>query len=237
MAKRQPHLASFWLGAVIFGLERRIIQMARPGTLPVDLHADASTNTLHSFIGAGVSPDALSGRRIRRSDECRILFISGSEKHNKPPICPWQPFGSIQLDDTDIEVKTHVHCRHNFVYDGWRWDLEDEGDAEDEGYNVGGMEMTHMLETSVVSQDLRLGSESETASIIATRSIFNWLRQDGWPIAEREIFNHPWLDFGAIDDEDSGEHESVGVSEATLHWEALGGLRRVDEWGASLEEK
>jgi hypothetical protein len=123
MTKRQPSFAPLWLGATIVGLENRIIQMARLGTPPVDLHAGAWTATTHSFIAIEPSQPILTGEKMRRSDECRILFLVGSEEYRKAPICPRQTFGNIRLCDTDVEVQQHPYCGHTFEYAGWRWGL------------------------------------------------------------------------------------------------------------------
>jgi hypothetical protein len=51
--------------------------------------------------------------------------------------------------------------------------------------------------------------ESEELSQVATRSIFSWLRNVGYPRSEALIKNHPGLDMGesehSEDDEGSGQ--------------------------------
>ena len=48
-------------------------------------------------------------------------------------------------------------------------------------------------------------SASESQAEIATRSIFSWLRLNGYPLREREIWMHPWLNIDDSDDEESDD--------------------------------
>jgi hypothetical protein len=213
MAKRQPSLAPLWLGATIVGLHERIIQMARLGTPPIDLHAGAWTGTVHSFIGVEPSRIALTGDRIRRSDECRILFLTGTMEHGKAPICPWQPFGNTYLRDTEIEVRQHVKCGHSFEYVGWKWDLSGGSSAKDEGYTSRSIRRTTLATSKPMPLEpaSKLTPISEVASEVATRSIFSWLRTEGWPTAEKGIYTHEWFDFGASDEDSDDGSVTVDV--------------------------
>ncbi|KAF2746347.1 hypothetical protein M011DRAFT_527130 [Sporormia fimetaria CBS 119925] len=163
------------------------------------------------------------------------------QRPREASICPWQPFGSIPLEDADIEVREQIQCGHHFVYDGWQWDLEDGGDAKDESYGYAGRELTRPSGTLPTSKTLDLASEFDTASITATQSIFSWLRQDGWPVAEREIYQHLWLYFWNNRDVDGGSDEesdgdSGGDSEDSVSRKDSQGLnRRIEAWSSEVE--
>lgn len=53
-----------------------------------------------------------------------------------------------------------------------------------------------------------LDLEEESASENATRSIFGWLRFEGYPPAERDIHEHPWVKIE--DSEDEEEPADIG---------------------------
>ncbi|KAF2803532.1 uncharacterized protein BDZ99DRAFT_399384 [Mytilinidion resinicola] len=223
MAKRQPSLAPLWLGAAILGLEKRVLQMARSGTPPVDLHAGAWTATTHSFISLSPS-QPIFRNEISRADECRMLFLTGSD-HDKAPICPWQPFGNTRICDTDIEVQGHIHCGHRLEYVGWKWDLTGRKGVIDEGYNI---QTTRRSDWAIPQPILleipsRITLKSDVASKVATRGIFSWLRADGWPASEVNIRTHEWFDLGESDEElDSGgasDVEQEGVCERIKEWQ------------------
>jgi hypothetical protein len=61
------------------------------------------------------------------------------------------------------------------------------------------------------------GLQSELVSENATRSIFGWLRMDGYPPTEKDIFTHEWFDVGSsseeseVSEEDSSSDNKHGV--------------------------
>lgn len=111
MGKRQTKLASLWLGAIISEMAQIILPYVRNGLLSVEFHASAWTSTTHSFVLARPpTPCAISNNEISRSDECRLLYLMESEGHSRVPVCPWKPFGTTLLCDTEIEVRQHAKC-------------------------------------------------------------------------------------------------------------------------------
>jgi len=57
----------------------------------------------------------------------------------------------------------------------------------------------------------KFDTENEVVSENATRSIFTWLRSEGYPASERGISLHEWLEtFDSDDDVDPGDLESIG---------------------------
>lgn len=50
------------------------------------------------------------GESVRRSDECRLLYLTQEERHTRWPICLWMSFGATPLEDTEIDVHLHAKC-------------------------------------------------------------------------------------------------------------------------------
>lgn len=219
MGKRQPKLAPLWLGAIISGMAQIILPYVRIGLLSVELHASAWTATTHSFISLRPpTPCGVSNTEIHRSDECRLLYLTESEGHSRVPVCPWKPFGTTPLCDTEIEVRQHAKCSgHYLQYLGWCWELVDGTGSIDSGFNAD-IECKDIFTSagdvvlSEVQEDRPLKSESLSES--ATRSIFGWLRVTGYPRSEQDIYRHSWID---LDLEESDEEElDDGASGAGL---------------------
>ncbi|KAJ8070713.1 hypothetical protein OCU04_001084 [Sclerotinia nivalis] len=208
MGKRQPKLASLWLGAIISGMAQVTLPYVRNGSLSVELHASAWTSTIHSFINARPSIQCtIDNNGISRSDECRLLYLTESEGHSRVPVCPWKPFGTTLLCDTEIEVRQHAKCSgHYLQYLSWSWELTDGTSSIDRGFSTE-IEFTEIFTNSgdIVSEvwkDREL--KSELLSELATRSIFGWLRVTGYPRCEQDIYRHSWID---PDLEESDEEE------------------------------
>ncbi|PYH79083.1 hypothetical protein BO82DRAFT_367207 [Aspergillus uvarum CBS 121591] len=117
-----PRLGILWLGAIFTDLAKSILRDVRTGMTALDLPASAWTETTQKFLTAKVGPS--NGESIRREDECRLLFITASEGHDRPPIWPWKPFGTTRLCDAELSVQNHAHCAAHFLeYDFWEWML------------------------------------------------------------------------------------------------------------------
>ncbi|KAK5445374.1 hypothetical protein LTS15_010155 [Exophiala xenobiotica] len=211
MGRRQPRVAPLWLGAIILGIENQILQPVRAGMFAIDLNSAAWTNTSQSFIGPRQHiPSRSDDSNISRADECRLLYIAQSD-HSRIPVCPWEPFGSTDLQEVDIEVREHVHCagKHCLQYESWAWDSRDGSkSAPDRGFipNDGLMDMNDAACDLLVKPHCQdRSSASESLAEIATRSIFSWLRSNGYPLRERDIWMHPWLNIDDSDDEQSDD--------------------------------
>ncbi|KAL4747051.1 hypothetical protein BDW72DRAFT_206821 [Aspergillus terricola var. indicus] len=153
--------------------------------------------TMQSFMQDPIQPAADS--HIQRSDECRLLYLTQEEYHTCWPVCQWRPFGATALKDTDIDVRILANCTgHGLQYAGFKWTCRN------------GRVVHQMLEPAlaptflpaapvVLDIDIVISYEAlnhgeETASENATRSIFNWLRVDGYPPGEKRI--HEWAVVG-----------------------------------------
>ena len=206
LARRQPTLGPVWLGAIVTGASKPILQAIRTGQWAVDLHAAVWTATEQSFLTIKPPmPCAVGDSELHRDDECRLLFLTGRDGYSSVPVCPWKPFGTTNLNDTEIEVQNHAYCqRHYLRYTSWSWDLENEMVAEDRGYNVNSVCLEPIVSASdavppIVQETRKLDLLS--VSEMATRSIFGWLRMTGYPSNEKSIRLHPWFDVGDSDEE------------------------------------
>ncbi|TPX22398.1 hypothetical protein DIZ76_014270 [Coccidioides immitis] len=214
LTRRQPVLGPLWLGAILTGTATTILHAIRSGQWAVDLHAAAWTGTEQSFLTTKLSgPRAAKQSRINRDDECRLLFLTGCDGFSSVPVCPWKPFGSSALSDTEIAVRLHARCRgHDLRYTTWKWDLDNGMELEDSGLKTNSACSKQIVSpsnnTPVVSgKSWRLNLQS--VSEVATRSIFGWLRMTGYPPSEKDIRTHPWFDVGDSDEESCDEVSSA----------------------------
>ncbi|KAJ5361987.1 hypothetical protein N7541_002831 [Penicillium brevicompactum] len=92
LANRQPRLGILWLGATLAGLATPFLRDIRTGMTALDLAASAWAGTTSTFLTSEMGTNH-GNKGIRRDDECRLLFITGSEGHHRPPVWPWKPFG------------------------------------------------------------------------------------------------------------------------------------------------
>ncbi|KAL5326455.1 hypothetical protein ACEPPN_004140 [Leptodophora sp. 'Broadleaf-Isolate-01'] len=155
--------------------------------------------------------------RIYRSDECRLLYLAGEELNSRIPICPWSPFGTTALSDTDICVRTHANCAagHFLRYAGWSWALKVGANVRDPGFcGDTTKQCVHITldDTIVLDTHEETALVSETSSEMATRSIFGWLRSYGWPATEKAIHSHSWIISEESDDE-SDDNQDDDVSD------------------------
>ncbi|KPM37314.1 hypothetical protein AK830_g9244 [Neonectria ditissima] len=225
LVRKNPQLGFFWLGALLTGLHRSIIQRARLGSCDIELHSAAWTRTLQSFIQLPVSQIETAGA-ILRSDECRLLYLSSEEYQSRVPMSPWEPFGETALKDTEIEVRLHAHCgEHGLVYNAWSWNCDEQaqnGSLPSKGELLRAFPFMSALVPPHNRPSEADGSngikdvvvffddfdpEDEDASCHATLSAFMWLRRDGFPAAEQDIRHHEWL-CEVLDQEDEEAYES-----------------------------
>ncbi|TVY14401.1 hypothetical protein LARI1_G008582 [Lachnellula arida] len=206
LGRQQPKFAVLWTAAIITGMARSILQHCRNGFIAIEIHSAAWTNTTQTFMSLDPQP-LPSCDRIYRSDECRLLYLAGEELNSRIPICPWRPFGTTALSDTDICVRTDAHCTggHNLRYASWSWALKNGGNVRDPGFcsdTTTQRVYTTVDDTIILDGYKETALVSETISEMATRSIFGWLRSYGWPAAEKAIYSHSWISEGSYDESD-----------------------------------
>lgn len=205
LANRQPRLGILWLGAILPDLAKSVLRDLRAGMTALDLPASAWTGTTQTFLTSNTG--AGNGESIRREDECRLLFITACEGHDRPPVWPWKPFGVTQLCDTELPVRQHAQCAvHCLEYESWEWMLTNGCSIQDfKGENNRYPNQTShpaLNPTSAAFSDYDYDFFSQSLSEGATRGIFAWLRSTGYPRSERPIYQHSWIDLEGTDDDE-----------------------------------
>ncbi|KAJ5333011.1 uncharacterized protein N7506_006794 [Penicillium brevicompactum] len=128
-----PRLGILWLGATLAGLATPFLRDIRTGMTALDLAASAWSGTASTFLTSEMGTNH-GDKRIRRDDECRLLFITACEGHDRLPVWPWKPFGYTQLSDTELPVQKHAHCEaHCLEYEFWEWNLTSNSSVKDPG--------------------------------------------------------------------------------------------------------
>ncbi|KAI2011690.1 hypothetical protein LOZ39_001012 [Ophidiomyces ophidiicola] len=211
LMNRVPRISFLWLGSIIVGFHKNILQDCRFGLIPVELHAASWCGVTQSFLQAPVSQPLIANGDILRSDECRLLYLTQAEGHSRWPVSPWMPFGTTTLEDTEIEVRLHAQCvDHSLQYSGWHWTC---GKGKllhpmcVESTTFAHPPARHLAISTPIRYEA-LNLEEESASENATRNIFGWLRIDGYPPRERAISNHEWFNLDESDNESAPLNES-----------------------------
>lgn len=210
---RLPQAAPLWLGVTILGLHSKFMKQAGYGQLPVNLNSAAWTGTIQSFIQQPVSTNLNGTGRISRADECRLLFLAQADDHSHVPFCQWVPFGTTELQYADIEVRIHEDCReHALQYAGFIWNCVGGESRNNESGDSSAVSFEalqhHATTTKPEHWEVKLTSPEdlkhtkEFISEVSTRSIFRWLRPDGQPLHEKELWEHDWLEIYESDEED-----------------------------------
>lgn len=212
---KQPNVAALWLGAIIVGMAKSVIRNIRIGLVALDLHAAAWTSTMESFIT--INPRKPEEKTILREDECRLLFIVGSDSHTRLPRSPWKPFGKTPLEETELEIQNHANCNcHCLEYLSWHWESSNGTTLEDTGLNQTRNEKCGIEIKLNDSPEAYPIDQSESLSEIATRGIFEWLRSNGYPASESFIHEHPWFDIGSSEGEETDGESDDEVNSQTI---------------------
>ena len=183
--ERTPQIAFLWLGSLVLGLQKELLRSAGCGLIMIDLPSAAWTNTLHTFMQQKVSNDIVKDRYVSRADECRLLFLCQSESRPRVPVCQWRPFEATPIEDIDVEVRAHIACQgHQLTYEGVSWECN--GGRQVHLYDLPAIQdfpsETNPRALSNTDTILYEGMDREKEGISenATRSIFGWLRIEGW---------------------------------------------------------
>ncbi|KAJ4007423.1 hypothetical protein NW766_010108 [Fusarium irregulare] len=224
LIQRDPEIGFLWIGAFITGTSDKAFREGRAGWWKVDLGAAAWTGTLMSFIQEQVPHPPAGATSISRANECRLLFLCHVMDYTIPPLFPFPPFGSTDLDDTNLEVHEHLLCGkdHSLTYAGLTWRSND-GTEIRQGSEVPvvatrpktGQALNNTSEVEIDYDDY--DSDDDTSEMV-TRNIFTWLRgQDGFPVAERAIRQHEWVDNLDSDDDEPIEGDVRSTVGGHLH--------------------
>lgn len=208
--KRDPGLGFLWLGAFFTGAEERCLQEARMGWWKVDISAAAWTGTHASFIQEPITKAPPDAQEISRADECRLMYLSHGPNHAIPPLFPFAPFGGTAMEDTDLDVRRYARCSaaHCLEYISFTWDCQDGMKLEQRRNEMLAISIRTKAgkpsvtsDNSVVIDYDDLDTEDEVSEMV-TRNVFTWLRgEDGFPVAERPIREHEWIDNLDSDDD------------------------------------
>ncbi|KAF5674972.1 immunoglobulin variable region used by the ITC63B heavy chain [Fusarium heterosporum] len=225
LIERDPGLGFLWIGSFITGAYHQTLREGRAGWWIIDLEAAAWTNTLVSFIQLPVPRLQHTTQSISRANECRLLFLCHGMSYTIPPLFPFPPFGSSALVDTNLEVHEHSLCgeAHGLRYGYFTWRCTD------------GLEVEQRFETTFIEPRSKNGrqssqepdidvdydddydSDDETSAMI-TRNMFTYLRgEDGFPVAERAIREHEWIDNLDSDDDTPIDGDVRSTAGGQLH--------------------
>lgn len=140
MSERRPNLAPLWLGAAITGLLPRIFQVSTSFLPTIYLEGVTWTQSPQSFMDPSnhrlVKVRKVGDRdMISREDEFRLLFLTDtlSETYGNPPLCPYSPFGEVDVRHTSLQVRLHLSCDHRLVYRSWEWECQKGESLSDSG--------------------------------------------------------------------------------------------------------
>lgn len=231
LMQRDPELGFLWLGAFLTGAHNRCLREARGAWWPLDLNAAAWTGTFASFIQAPALLETLKEGKISRADECRLLYLSHGADYTTPPLFPFVPFGYTAIEDTTLDVHEHALCgmHHGLEYACFTWSCQDGKEVQQRCHDgiksialrpKNGQPPSHDDQfinnhDNVNYEDL--DSEDENSEAV-TRNIFTWLRgEDGFPIAERLIREHEWIDNLDSDDDSPIEGDVRSTVGGNLH--------------------
>ncbi|EGC46187.1 conserved hypothetical protein [Histoplasma capsulatum var. duboisii H88] len=227
MMNRVPQVSFLWLGGIIVGTHKNVLQDGRFGLLPIELHAASWCGVTQSFLQEPVSQPPITNGVLLRSDECRLLYLTQAEQHTRWPVSPWMPFGTTALEDAEIEVRLHAQCTgHSLQYADWYWACQN--DKLLHPLCVKTTTSAHppaqhpAINTPIRYEALNLKEES--ASENATLNIFGWLRIDGYPPRERGISYHEWINL------DESDNESPSLNESPKSHAAPAAKAVVEDW-------
>jgi len=239
LAAQRPDISALWTGAIITGMAQSILRNCRNGLIAIEIHSAAWTNTTQTFMSLDPQP-LPNADRIYRSDECRLLYLAGEELNSRLPVCPWRPFGTTALCDTDICVRTHMNCKagHYLSYDSWSWILKNDKGVEDPGFYIDKTEQdihSPVEETLILEAPKESARVTETISETLTRNIFAWLRSYGWPAAEKAIYTHSWI-FSEESDDESGVDPEADISDPGKVKNSDNKIERIAAWLNQCED-
>ncbi|EPE26240.1 hypothetical protein GLAREA_02152 [Glarea lozoyensis ATCC 20868] len=205
LVKRDPDVGFLWLGAFIIGAQAYLLRKAQGASWKIDLSTSAWTGTSMSFIQQPVSVLPTGIQEISRADECRLLYLSHDPSYTTPPLFPFAPFGSTAILDTNIEVREHISCGqpHGLQYKGLAWHCRGSKRTMTSFTQIPlRAKIGNATETDLIVKYNDLDYEDDDTSMRGTHHLFTWLRDvDGFPIAERAIREHEWIENLDSDDD------------------------------------
>jgi hypothetical protein len=137
LALRRPRVAALWYGLLACGTTETVLAIVPylktlHTPVPAKLMPEVAvwTDTPQSFMDLTGSGPYLEGDQISRADvwrlrhECWNAWKDGVHFRHLPTT-PFQPFGSIDGEEVEAMVRTHLECsRHQWTYAGFTWTLK-----------------------------------------------------------------------------------------------------------------
>jgi hypothetical protein len=209
LIRRDPGIGALWVGAFMTGAHHKCLRRAQAAWWDIDLNVAAWTDTSMSFIQEPILASAGLEGQVSRADECRLLYLSHSSSYTSSPIVAFQPSGFTRLSDTNLDVREHVLCGkdHRLVFIRFAWVSTDQATRKQGSQTATSFRLkcspTIKLDGIADIDYDDIDSEDEDSEMV-TRNIFTWLRgENGFPVAEKEIREHPWID--NLEDDDDGD--------------------------------
>lgn len=212
-ALHRPNLAGWWTGAVLSGLYKHILRIAKGGVPPIQFVSSWWTRSPQSFLCTTQTEPIQRGTWIDRSKEALLLFLFEPIWDNEGPISPWMPPGTVQYTDTMIEVRVHSTCGspHYLEYTHWIW-LGPDGPVIDTGCSSEvDMEDGHcVINTAAGGRDPTLAGflEYDEASKASTSATFRWLEREGRALGDKDM-GHALFDWIGLDDNSEDENDAI----------------------------
>ncbi len=233
---RNPNVAFLWIGAAVLGLHHDILEEVRHGHIPCSHLSAEWSGKVQSFVQQPVSNPAVApdSGAISRADEGRLLHLTQTKGRISVPRCPWKPFGTTPLEDTDVGVRIHANCAgHGLQYQGLVWTCTggklDSGGCD--GILQGDRNPCPAPPPVIAASECNevdfsgMNIDDEVFSARATRIMLGWLRPRGaFAESERKIWQHQWFqawhwrfgDGASSPSEESSERESPCPSELSF---------------------
>ncbi|KAH7325919.1 hypothetical protein B0I35DRAFT_457283 [Stachybotrys elegans] len=130
IVRKPPSAAPLWLGALVCGEVTWLLEPPQycNWSMRDALDTVAWTGIPRSFLSLQPPGPHLQNGVVSRSDVWRLrrdlhhLYESPEgEAYKLEPKVPWQPFGSMQFEDIDLELRDHLNCSHGWSYKHWTW--------------------------------------------------------------------------------------------------------------------
>lgn len=83
-------------------------------------------------------------------------------------------------------------------------------------------------ETPAVCRDFKHDLLSESLSEGATRGVFGWLRANGYPLSERDIYQHSWIDLESTEDELDDDESDMEIHRSPKSRDVEGWLEGIE---------
>ncbi|KAI0909663.1 hypothetical protein F4823DRAFT_593843 [Ustulina deusta] len=244
LALRQPNIAPLWYGIAACGQTktvRAIVPFLKTLHTPMPSRpipeVAAWTRSPQSFMDLGGSgPYIRENGLVAREDVWRLrheLWDLAPEGlyFKQSPTSPWQPFGSMAVNELELSVRSHVECqRHSWVYARWSWFLDSETRVVDESREDSSKELLSFADESYLNLckqaplAIRGYTPNHVASEKAVGDIFRWAATE-MEFTGKRIYSHPWVE--ALADLNAGEDLESETASGTSRGRSL---RYVKRW-------